>query len=192
MGPVMSGKGAALAESDPLPPDFDRLAAGSESLAQIYRQERPGLLRFLSRWATKDRAEDIVQQIFSRMAAKPQHEHGAIQAPGAYLRRAASNLLHDEAKSACRASAADDIVIDDLSLAGGDPVAVLEARDRLTRIEQAVLRLKPLTREIFLACRLDGYSYAEIAARTGLSVKGVERQMSRAIKQLGRHLRAHD
>ncbi len=77
-------------------------------------------------------------------------------------------------------------------MASGDPVAALEARDRLARIEEAVLRLKPLTREIFLACRLDGYSYAEIAERTGLSVRGVEKQMSRAIKQLGRHLRAHD
>ncbi|WP_234703249.1 RNA polymerase sigma factor [Sphingobium chlorophenolicum] len=188
----MSAKGAALAESDPLPPDFDRLSEENDSLAQIYRQERPGLLRFLSRWATKDRAEDIVQQVFSRMAAKPQHEHDAISAPGAYLRRAASNLLRDEAKSACRTRTADDILIEDLALTGSDPVAVLEARDRLARIEQAVLRLKPMTREIFLACRLDGYSYAEIAARTGLSVKGVERQMSRAIKQLGRHLRAHD
>ncbi len=77
-------------------------------------------------------------------------------------------------------------------MASGDPVAALEARDRLARIEEAVLRLKPLTREIFLACRLDGYSYAEIAERTGLSVRGVEKQMSRAIRQLGRHLRAHD
>jgi RNA polymerase sigma-70 factor (ECF subfamily) len=192
MGPVMSTNGAALAESDPLPPDFDRLSRENESLARIYRQERPGLLRFLSRWATKDRAEDIVQQVFSRMAAKPQYEHDALHTPSAYLRRAASNLLRDEAKSACRTRVADDIVIEDLSLAGGDPVAVLEARDRLARIEQAILRLKPLTREIFLACRLDGYSYAEIADRTGLSVKGVERQMSKAIKQLGRHLRAHD
>jgi RNA polymerase sigma-70 factor (ECF subfamily) len=55
-----------------------------------------------------------------------------------------------------------------------------------------MMALKPLTREIFLACRLDGYSYAEIAQRTGLSVRGVEKQMSRAIKKLGQHLRAHD
>ena len=55
-----------------------------------------------------------------------------------------------------------------------------------------MLRLKPLTRQIFLACRLDGYSYAEIAEQTGLSIRGVEKQMSRAIKQLGRHLRDHD
>ena len=72
----------------------------------------------------------------------------------------------------------------------GIPTNILA--DRLARLEQAVLRLKPLTRQIFLACRLDGYSYVEIAEQTGLSVRGVEKQMSRAIKQLGRHLRHHD
>ena len=58
----------------------------------------------------------------------------------------------------------------------------------MARLEQAVARLKPLTREIFLAQRVDGYTYPEIAKETGLSVKGVEKQMSKAIKQLRRHL----
>src|SRR3546814_11851345 len=107
----------------------------------------------------------------------------AIRAPGAYLRQAARNVLRDEARAAERHCAHQHVPIEDHSLSSGDPVAALEARDRLVRIEEAVLRLKPLTREIFLACRLDGYSYAEIAERTGLSVRGVEKQMSKAIKE---------
>ena len=82
--------------------------------------------------------------------------------------------------------------MDDAEPFAYDTITHLEARDRLARIEAAMMTLKPLTREIFLACRLDGYSYAEIAQRTGLSVRGVEKQMSRAIKKLGRHLRADD
>jgi RNA polymerase sigma-70 factor (ECF subfamily) len=62
----------------------------------------------------------------------------------------------------CR-SAFDHVSIDDFSVAGADPTAALEARDHLARIEAAVSRLKPLTREIFLACRVHGYSHAEIA-----------------------------
>jgi RNA polymerase sigma-70 factor (ECF subfamily) len=46
--------------------------------------------------------------------------------------------------------------------------------------------LKPITRQIFLAHRVDGYSYGEIAERTGLSVKGVEKHMSRAIAHIDR------
>ena len=47
--------------------------------------------------------------------------------------------------------------------------------------------MKPKTREIFMAHRLDGLTYAQIAERTGLSIKGVEKQMSRAMAQLLRH-----
>jgi len=192
IGPASGINHCLLEEGDPLPPDHDRAPLQPDPLESLYREERPSLLRFLSRWTGRDKAEDIVQQVFSRMAGKPNDETGPIVAPKAYLRKAAHNVLHDEARTASRSCAHQHIPIEDLSLSGGDPVAALEARDRLARIEQAVLRLKPLTREIFLACRLDGYSYAEIAERTGLSVRGVEKQMSRAIKQLGRHLRAHD
>ena len=181
-----------LDEGDPLPPGDDRLVVPSDPLENLYREERPSLLRFLARWTGHDSAEDIVQQVFSRMAGRPGRESAPIQAPRAYLRQAAQNMLRDEVRAAARSGEHCHVPIEDLSLSSGDPVAALEARDRLARIEQAVLRLKPLTRDIFLACRLDGYSYAEIAERTGLSVRGVEKQMSRAIKQLGRHLRAHD
>jgi len=58
----------------------------------------------------------------------------------------------------------------------------------LQRVEAAVLRLRPRTREIFMAHRVEGLSYAEIAQRTGLSVKGVEKQMSKAIAALDRML----
>ncbi|MFT2658027.1 RNA polymerase sigma factor, partial [Escherichia coli] len=59
----------------------------------------------------------------------------------------------------------------------------------MRRLERALDRLKPLTRNVFLARRLDGYSYVEIAERTGLSVRAVEKQMSRAIQQLAKHMR---
>ena len=58
----------------------------------------------------------------------------------------------------------------------------------LNRIEQAIGTLKPITQQIFLAHRLDGYSYAEIAELTGLSVKAVEKHMSRAIAHIDRSL----
>ncbi|KEQ53309.1 putative RNA polymerase sigma-70 factor [Sphingobium chlorophenolicum] len=179
-----------LDEDDPLPPGHDLVAASPDGLADLYRAERPGLLRFLGPRTPPGHADDVVQQIFTRMAARTEEQAAAIASPGTYLREAARNLLRDEARSSARTGRHLHVPIEEVALHGGDPVAALEARDRLARLEQAVLRLKPLTRQIFLARRLDGYSYAEIAQKTGLSVKGVEKQMSRAIKQLGRHLRA--
>jgi RNA polymerase sigma-70 factor (ECF subfamily) len=54
----------------------------------------------------------------------------------------------------------------------------------LARIEAAVLTLPRRRRVIFLAVRLDGASYAELAERTGLSTKQVEREVARAIAHI--------
>lgn len=58
----------------------------------------------------------------------------------------------------------------------------------LKKMERAMLKLPRSTREIFLAHRLDNMSYQEIADRTGLSVRQVERHMAKAICQLCREL----
>jgi len=60
--------------------------------------------------------------------------------------------------------------------------------EHLARLERAVKSLRRLDREIFLARRLDDMSYAEIAERTGLTVKQVERAMVRALIGIDRHL----
>ncbi len=59
-----------------------------------------------------------------------------------------------------------------------------EQQELLERMEKIMLRLPRMTREIFLAHRLDGMPYDEIARRTGLSVRQVERHMYRAILAL--------
>ena len=56
----------------------------------------------------------------------------------------------------------------------------------LRRMEAALARLSPKTRAIFVAHRLDGATYADLAERHGLSVKGVEWHMSKAIALLHR------
>jgi RNA polymerase sigma factor (sigma-70 family) len=70
-----------------------------------------------------------------------------------------------------------------------------EAREDLTinpeeiaRYEDAVRRMPYMQRSIFLAVRLDNMAYGQVAERTGLSVKQVERQMGRALRNLRRNL----
>lgn len=62
--------------------------------------------------------------------------------------------------------------------------------DLIRRLEGAMRALPRLQREIFMAHRLDGLSYAEIARRTGLRVDHVERHVARAIRRLDRQSRA--
>jgi RNA polymerase sigma-70 factor (ECF subfamily) len=54
----------------------------------------------------------------------------------------------------------------------------------IERLEVALRRMPKLRREIFLALRLDDMSYQEIAERTGLSVKQVERHVARSMLTL--------
>jgi RNA polymerase sigma-70 factor (ECF subfamily) len=60
--------------------------------------------------------------------------------------------------------------------------------DRLRRLEEAMLNIPKLQREILMAHRLDNMSYGEIAERTGLTVRQVERHMARAIYKLSKQL----
>jgi RNA polymerase sigma-70 factor (ECF subfamily) len=152
----------------------------------LYRAHRPGLLRYLRRYMSSDHAVDMVQQIFVRFSGLGHDRLAQIDNPAGYLRRSAANLAADHARSERRRSADHHVSLDEVDLRAPDQVAALEARDMLRRLEQAVQRLKPRTREIFLAHRIDGYSYVEIAAITGLSVKGVEKHMSRAIAFIDR------
>lgn len=177
--------GPVVAESDPLPPDDRRSPLRGDSfLDRLYRTHHDRLLRFIRRRARDEHAHDVVQRVFCRLAGLSEGEQRRIVAPHAYLRRAADNMLRDDARRDDRHSIALHVAEDEVQLRSGDQVAALEARDRLRRLEAALMRLKPRTREIFLAHRIDGYSYAEIAARTGLSIKTVEMHMTRAIAYL--------
>lgn len=181
---------ASIAEGDPLAPEPDPVPQSVGKLEGLYRQERSRLMGFVRGMTRSDEAEDIVQRSFVRLIEKQNVEQ--LARPDAYLRQTARNIIVDGARSDARSGEAFHAAIDEMPIADSDPVVALEARDRLRRIEEAVTRLKPLTRQIFLACRVDGFSHAEIALQTGLSVKGVEKQMGKAIKQLSRHLRSHD
>jgi RNA polymerase sigma-70 factor (ECF subfamily) len=64
-------------------------------------------------------------------------------------------------------------------------------RDLRPRLEEAVAAMPRKQREIFLAHRLDGLSYADIASRTGLTARQVERHMARAIYKLCKQMDGH-
>ncbi|HTU11572.1 MAG TPA: RNA polymerase sigma factor [Allosphingosinicella sp.] len=168
--------------------------AGSEGpdkdagIAELYRVESPKLIRlFTRRTRNRDDADDLVQDVFFRFA-RLKGAMDALEKPQAYLRRIAANLLKDRSRSAARNAASSHVPADEGMLVAADQQRALEARDMLRRLDAAIAKLKPKTREIFLAHRVEGLNYSEIAERTGLSVKGVEKQMSKAILQLDRLL----
>lgn len=60
--------------------------------------------------------------------------------------------------------------------------------DLIRRLEAAILNMPKRQRDIFLAHRVHGMSYGEIADRTGLSVRRVQHHMGRAIYKLAKQM----
>lgn len=173
-------------DGDPLPADgtceADEWYRGIDAL---YRKNADQLIgHFASRSADRETARDVVHEAFARFTSMSLARRLTVLRPDAYLYRTCVNLLRDRN----RAEGLRELhgAREAFDASSYNPLAQLEQRDALRRLEAVMLRLKPKTREIFLAKRLDGMSYAEIAERTGLSVKGVEKHMSKAIAAIDR------
>lgn len=177
-----------IAEDAPLPPEDRVPIARGDWLDRLYRSHRDKLVRFAVQHIHTDHAADIVQQLFSRLAVRGRGNPLEVEAPDAYFRQATINLIRSEARYDRRRCKNFHVCSDDVPIVGVDAVAASEARDMLVRLEAIMAELSPRTREIFLAHRFDGFTYREIAARTGLSVKTVEKHMTRAIGHVTRRL----
>lgn len=73
-------------------------------------------------------------------------------------------------------------MLEDVVLVDTQPSAeaVLLSRERLQRLSVCLGRLNDKTRAIFLAHRVDGMSYQQIAREHGLSVSSVEKHIAKA------------
>jgi len=189
--PVSVGPGAGRHDpSQPDPSDSDDPAWERRVASEVdgyYRTDARRLINQLTRRAgSRDDAREILHEAVARFLGRGAR-HAPVKRIDSYVAETSHNLLTDRGRSRSRFSTVEE-KLRSCSPAHHDPVVFLESRDTLRRLEQAMLKLKPRTREIFMAHRLDGLSYAEIAQETGLSVKGVEKHMSKAIAKLSRFL----
>lgn len=128
--------------------------------------------------------EDVTQETLLRLARYD--DLGGLQNPRQFLFRVAENLIHDRRRRArVRREEAHDSVEDHvLRDSAADPSMVVEQRDELARVRAAIVALEEPLRTAFVLSRYRDLSYAEIAARMGISVKTVEKYISRALIKL--------
>ena len=62
------------------------------------------------------------------------------------------------------------------------PDVLLGVQQALQQLDQMLANLAPQAREVFVLSQLEGLSYAEIAARTGLSDRTVKRYMAQGFE----------
>ena len=167
-------------------------AARDRHLTELLCTERPRLIRFFrrqARFASRDEADDLAQEAITRfLRAAPSTQ---MATPQAYLRQIASNLLRDRAvHGSTRLAQISVPLVEGLDRpVEYDQHRELEAREELAHYDRVLRQLKPRTLKVFLLSRVEGYTYKEIAARLGITLWTVKRDMLQAIAHLDQNRR---
>ncbi len=147
------------------------------SLGELYRCHSDWLSSRL-RGLGVTGVDDVVQETYLRIA--PYQARGEVRHPKSLLLRIATNLVAEEGRRVQRQRlhAATTTACSD---AASQTEAVL--------LKQLILKLPQPERDIFMLSRFGSLTNEEIAARLELSVKTVERRITRALKQVDAQLR---
>jgi RNA polymerase sigma-70 factor (ECF subfamily) len=133
--------------------------------------------------ATGDRsnAEDHLHTAFVRL--EEYRTHNGVQNPAAFLLRTAVNIAVDEHRHRRVRNEVETSVAHIHRVCDAAPLQdeALAIRERLGRVNEALMRMNARTREIFLMDRLSGMKHREIAAHFGVSVSAVEKHIAKAV-----------
>jgi RNA polymerase sigma-70 factor (ECF subfamily) len=164
-------------------------AAALGILMRCYAEELTGLAMLTVH--RMDLAQDAVQNVFV-MTWERRRELNITGSVAAYLYRAVRNqaisiLRHERAEHRAYDTLEQAYIVGDV-VSWNDGEIHVQADEFDAAVRSALDGLQPQVREVFLMHRLQGMSYAEIAATLEVSVVTVRSQMSRAIKRIAEAL----
>ena len=161
-------------------PPLDRVMTDQDKrIAEVFARERRRLGGFIRRRVPDPGdAEDILQDVFSELVEAVRLVR-PIEQVGAWLFQVARNRIIDRfrRRAAGPALVADPQGDDALSALAellpsprAGPEAQYARRVLLEELDAALEELPPEQRDVFIAHELEGISFRELAARTGLNV----------------------
>lgn len=136
-------------------------------------------LRLTRRLGSTDWAEEAIHDTY--LGLDGTEAVSEITNPAAYLFRAAFNTALNRQRAEKRRLSAVDIetllhIADDTP----DAERIVEGRADLALLKESMAELPPRQRSILLAARLEGLTRQQIAARFGISVSMVEKELKSA------------
>jgi RNA polymerase sigma-70 factor (ECF subfamily) len=134
---------------------------------------RDGVFRYLSRIVGAAEASDLTQEVFLRVARSVAPD-GGVEAQRAWVFRIARNLALNHRRDTQRRPATVELA----------DAARPASQETATALRQALDRLAPLDRDVFLLREAAGLSYDEIALACELSPDAVRSRLHRARLQL--------
>lgn len=178
-------------------------AEGDAGLVEVVTHERSRLQRYIRR-RVRDSGdvEDIVQEVFAELV-EASRLLMPIEHVTAWLFRVARNRITDLFRKKRPARLGDEIrsaedeaagQLEDLWPSPDDGPEVLLARSAvLAEIEAALDELPPDQRDVFVGHELEGRSFKQMAAETGVGVNTLLSRKRYAVIRLRRRLQAlHD
>lgn len=158
---------------------------------QFLREQREALMQFLRRrLPTEEDAQDAVQESFARLVRYRDIEPPTSWRPLLY--RIAVNVALDQQRLAKTHHTGQHVSYDQVLYAvpsdNVSPDECLAQQQLVARMWQIVQTLPPRCRDIYVLSRARDMSQPQIAALYGISVKAVEKQITRALATLRREL----
>jgi RNA polymerase sigma-70 factor (ECF subfamily) len=162
--------------------EFHAIAAGDRSAFEaLFRMHYRPLCAFAKGYLEDgDKAQDLVQDLFFRLWLD-RAQVNITSSVKAYLYAAVRNRCLNALKVTSRTRPLN-VERDDVEALAGRTED--EHSERIARVQAAVAALPEERRKIFILCRYEGLKYQEAADRLGISVKTVENQMGKALKEL--------
>lgn len=173
-------------------------SSAKDQLLAVYLERRPALVRsFAARTGSRERAEDVVQDLYVRLQSLTEVAAAEVQNPVAFLYRIGGNLVLDGVRQGKRTAARDKAwteeggeIVGGVSIADQpSPEDAAWARLKLDQVSRALEDVAPRARQAFRLHRIDGLTHAQIAERLGVSTSSVEKYLSgvlaRLLKEVG-------
>ena len=163
------------------------MATRHDDIADIVNRERSRLRSFIRRRVRDPRdAEDILQDVFSALVEANRLLMPIDHITG-WLYRVARNRIID----LFRARTMEPLEFEDLlpSPRSGPEADLARAR-LLDTLEQAIAELPPEQRDVFIAHELEGRSFKDMAAETGVSINTLLARKRYAVLRLRERLRS--
>lgn len=171
-----------------------RLASGDEqALELLFREHFAALKRVAYRIvANNEQAKDLVQEVFAQLWEK-RHSLPQTKPLKAYLFRSvinrSLNFVRDHPR--LRLVSLDALTPEQQATHPNETSAPLEDHELQALIGRIIGQLPPQCKLAFQLSREEDMSNAEIADYMGISVKGVEKHMTLALKKLRNALAAY-
>jgi RNA polymerase sigma-70 factor (ECF subfamily) len=152
-----------------------------DAFQELFRRHEPRAYAFfVKRTASRERAEDLYQELFLRIH-RARHSYDATRPFLPWMFQIARRLWIDEVRRVFRNR--------EVALEGGDAKSGYPTAERVLvdreELDEALAALTPQEQSIVVAFKVQGRDYSELAQHFGKSVGAIKKAASRALLRVG-------